>query len=325
MKHCQMSEPSLPVLHSTEDDSQPTRLLPNQSEASESSPTGPHTPGNPPEVSQDTRRLAQPKQGARPSQPAPWLMTGEQPFGGATVEQTSSLASDPDMLGDEVLEAPPDITGASVFQGGGNQVSGYGLDDYSDVDDDLVVRRTDLGPLFKVGIPIVLIVAVAVTAYFLLPMWNRTTPTARLDIRSHPAGAHVYLDGQPRPSLTPTAIEGLEMGSVHQVELRLDGFVPWSQSVEMGRTEVRQIAILRPILGTLRVTSEPIGASVSVDGVYQGVTPCEVVELDINRDVRVQVRYQRQTQTREHSWQGQTEAVLNFEFEEEPRGRSRYR
>ena len=344
----QRSEPSVPRLHPQEDDSQPTRLLPQRDgtaeiiaprpmgdggQASREAPQQPQPQPQPrPQPQPQPHLPPQPQQmqpplagvGRGPSQPPPWLIGGDQPFGGRSVEPSSNLSTDPDMLDDDVLDAPPDLTGGSAYPSG-PPGAGYGYQENADFDDDFVVRRTNWGPILKVGIPLVLITGLAVAAYFLVPMMTATTPSARLDVRSHPAGARVYLDGQPISSLTPTAVENLEMGSVHQVELRLDGFVPWSQSVEIRHTEVRQIAILRPILGTLRVTSEPIGASVSVEGVYQGVTPCEVTDLDINREVRVQVRYRQQSETRNLSWQGETEVVMNFEFEEEQRGRSRYR
>jgi hypothetical protein len=203
---------------------------------------------------------------------------------------------DPDMLDGDLLEEPPD----------------------PELDFEPSIKRFNLRPMILVAAPL-LGIAALITAIYMV--WPHSQPPARLDIRSHPAGAQVIFDGHPLPGRTPTAVEELEFGSLHQVELRLDGFSPWTQPVEIRSTEVRQIAILRPIQGTLHVNSLPAGASVSLDGVYQGLTPLTIAELDINREPRLQVRYGGQAQTRTHIWAGETEVTLEFQFEEERRRR----
>jgi hypothetical protein len=152
-------------------------------------------------------------------------------------------------------------------------------------------------------------------------IWPRPVPLSTLDIRSHPAGAQVLLDSKLLPNRTPMKIEGLTQGGVHQVELRLDGYASWTQPVELNSPEVRQIAVLSPIQGTLRVTSEPSGASVIINGIYQGQTPHEIEGLDINRDVQVQVQSEGQTQSQTLQWGGRTEATAHFTFEARPRRR----
>jgi len=323
-------ESDLPRLQTDPDDSQPTVVIPERQEKVETHPTdvrdhrrqsvAPAAPAQPIQpafparssqpdrqgqptpqgVSQQPRPSSRPGQGQpagpspapRSSQAPPWMVSGDEALGrGEGGAPSPPWAIDPDLLDERVLEAPPDLTG-ELFQDSG------------------------IWSVLRVLVPAAVIAVVVGGAYLLWPLVSRPGNTGRLDIRSHPAGARVTFDGQPVTGTTPLSIGDLEIGSMHQVELQLDGFVPWSQPVEIGHREVRQIAILRPILGTLRVTSDPPGASVSLDGVYQGSTPCEVEELDINRDLRVQVRYQGQSQTRDFSWQGRTEATLEFEFHE---------
>jgi hypothetical protein len=91
--------------------------------------------------------------------------------------------------------------------------------------------------------------------------------------------------------------------------------------VELNSGEVRQIAVLSPIQGTLRVTSEPTGASVIINGAYQGQTPHVAEGLDINREVSVQVQSEGQTQSQVLQWGGRTEATSHFTFEARQRRR----
>jgi hypothetical protein len=232
----------------------------------------------------------------RRTDPPPWLIGGDG-FGMSGLAPSAGLAQD--QVDSGIHAAPPDR------------------------EDLLAVKREASfwrrAP--KVIVPM-LVMALAVTAAVLL--WPRPTPLAMLDIRSHPPGATVIVDGARLEALTPTKVTNLEVGSVHSVELRLDGFMPWTQPVELSSEEVRQIAVLSPIRGTLRVTSEPRGASVFIDGMYQGSAPVEVEGLDINRGVEVQCRYEDQTQSQAVEWQGRTEAAVNFSFETQP-PRRRYR
>ena len=158
-------------------------------------------------------------------------------------------------------------------------------------------------------------------AIFLL--WPRPDPLSRLDIRSHPPGAQVFLDGKSIPGRTPLKVEKLKRGAVHRVELRLEGHANWTQPVQLNAEEVRQIAVLNPIRGRLRVTSEPIGASVLIDGVYQGATPHDAEGLDVNRPIEIQVRHEDQTQTKTLRWEGRTEASAHFQFDATESGRRR--
>lgn len=96
-----------------------------------------------------------------------------------------------------------------------------------------------------------------------------------VQVKSSPGGADVYVDGIYRGS-TATTVGNLAAGS-HFTLLKLVGYEDWSGIVAI---RPNQVAILDIPLrvqsgmktGFIHVDSTPPGASVLVDGIYQGVT-----------------------------------------------------
>lgn len=103
----------------------------------------------------------------------------------------------------------------------------------------------------------------------LLPNWG----TLALD--SYPSGATLSVDEQPYGQ-TPLDIE-LLAGS-HKLQLSHPGYQSWQQRIDIRAGESLAIsqARLLPASATLQLTSTPAGASVSLDGLYQGKTPLEL-------------------------------------------------
>jgi len=100
----------------------------------------------------------------------------------------------------------------------------------------------------------------------LVPAWAPVT------FRSRPVGAEVRVDGTPVGTTPLTA----ELGAgVHGYELHLAGFRSHRGRirVEAGNPLTLAVAELQPARGRLEVTSEPEGATVTVDGEYRGTTP----------------------------------------------------
>lgn len=281
--------PELPEIGHTGDQTNPTVVLPEREyslEEYESADSDYHTREI--ELSPPSNLSSAPRKDAAPDMP-PWLVGG-----------SDDSAPPPSLPGEELFRtelymAPPDAEDIAVLR-----------------------QASLLKKLRKIVLPASIAVVLIVAAILL---WPRPDPVSTLDIRSHPPGAQIFLDGQRVPTNTPTKLEELEQGSVHQVELRLEGFTPWAQAVQLNAEEVRQIAVLSPIRGTLRATSEPSGASVIIDGVYRGQTPHVVEGLDINRDVAIQIRYEERTQTQTLVWGGRTEATSHFTFESRQRRR----
>ena len=86
---------------------------------------------------------------------------------------------------------------------------------------------------------------------------------------SEPAGAQLVVNGEPR-GVTPLQTE--IMAGAHPVELRLEGFKPWTTDIQVKANEPLSLGPVKLGLpdGRLAVRSDPPGASVSVAGVYRG-------------------------------------------------------
>lgn len=105
-------------------------------------------------------------------------------------------------------------------------------------------------------------------ALALVPDW------ADVSISSEPPGARISVAGEAlgaTPATVPVASGQAE------IELRLEGYKPWRQSlaVTAGQQLVLPPVKLQEVDGLLEVASQPPGAAVSIDGRYRGVTPLE--------------------------------------------------
>jgi hypothetical protein len=104
-----------------------------------------------------------------------------------------------------------------------------------------------------------------------------------LQVKSSPGGADIYIDGFYSGS-TATTIGNLAAGS-HFVTLRLAGYRDWLGTVEIPENSVAFIDANLEVAsaattGDIRVSSNPAGASVFNDGVYQGNTqPGDALDL----------------------------------------------
>ncbi|HEX7116502.1 MAG TPA: PEGA domain-containing protein [Steroidobacter sp.] len=109
----------------------------------------------------------------------------------------------------------------------------------------------------------------------LVPNW------AVVSVTSEPAGAEVFVDGESR-GVTPLETEVL--AGNHPIELRMEGFKPWTTDVQVKANEPLTLGPIKLGLpdGLLTLRSEPSGAAVSVAGVYRGQTP---IELELRPDI----------------------------------------
>lgn len=115
----------------------------------------------------------------------------------------------------------------------------------------------------------------------LLPRWADVT------FASQPAGARVRLAGE-ELGKTPLTAEALD-GS-HVYDLVLAGFKPHRGrlTVVAGEPQTLPAVSLRPSDGNLVLSSEPDGATVSLNGEYRGETPLDLY-LDPRREHEVSV------------------------------------
>jgi formylglycine-generating enzyme required for sulfatase activity len=106
-------------------------------------------------------------------------------------------------------------------------------------------------------------------AFTLRPAW------AGVHISSTPAGAAVQVDGA---SVGSTPLDTEILAGMHSIVLTLAGHKPvtLAQQIEAGATLRLENIDLPPADGSLSLGSDPPGASLSVDGTFQGVTPLQL-------------------------------------------------
>ena len=103
-------------------------------------------------------------------------------------------------------------------------------------------------------------------AFTLKPGW------AELSIASEPAGAEVSIDGEPA-GVTPLQTEVMQGLRSFEFSLPAHKTLTLQREVIAGAALQLDDIRLQPADGQLRVQSEPSGASVSVEGEFQGTTP----------------------------------------------------
>lgn len=95
---------------------------------------------------------------------------------------------------------------------------------------------------------------------------------APVSIASSPAGAEILVDGAV-VGRTPQTIE-VGAGN-HELNLKLAGYQTWRDHFTVRASQPLKLADARLVAasGNLRITSEPVGAAVTVDGDFRGPTP----------------------------------------------------
>jgi hypothetical protein len=135
------------------------------------------------------------------------------------------------------------------------------------------------------------------------PLPPTPAPSARLLVRSTPAGAEVFVNGV-RRGVTPLALRDLPFGT-HTVRVARPGFAPSEQrvSLEQGRpARAIDVPLTRSAAGAsaapsgaaptgiLVIDSRPSGARVIVDGAEAGVTPLTLPSVAAGvRQVRLEL------------------------------------
>ena len=110
---------------------------------------------------------------------------------------------------------------------------------------------------------------------------------ADVEVSSVPADAELWVDGT-LVDRTPCTVE-LRSGA-HALELRREGYEPWTQSlVVVAEQPVSLTGITLALArGRIVVTTEPAGANVMIDGAYAGASPVETA-VEPDREVAIQV------------------------------------
>ncbi|RXE56198.1 hypothetical protein ABH15_08595 [Methanoculleus taiwanensis] len=122
--------------------------------------------------------------------------------------------------------------------------------------------------------PTTVSVSAGQTTNVLFPLQAIAQPGS-IVISSNPSGAYVYMDASYKGK-TPLTLSSVSAKS-HVIELDMNGFYDWKTTVTVSPGVTSYVnAQMNPIPaqnpGYISVSSSPTGASVSVDGVYQGQT-----------------------------------------------------
>ncbi|GAX59732.1 hypothetical protein SCALIN_C04_0220 [Candidatus Scalindua japonica] len=112
--------------------------------------------------------------------------------------------------------------------------------------------------------------------------------TGSLNINSKPSSASILLDGK-ETGTTPEKINGLKPGT-YQVEAKINGYEDWCESVKVIADKENHItAVLRKLVSTFNVKSEPSNAMVIIDGTESGNTPAKITDLEPGKHI-VEIR-----------------------------------
>ena len=103
----------------------------------------------------------------------------------------------------------------------------------------------------------------------------------RLRLTFEPADARVSIDGQPVPGSSPMLVEHLAARQSHQISLEREGYEALETSAYLlpGWTKSLNLNLNRQAGGMLRISSEPSGAAIFLDGQPNGQRTPAALEI----------------------------------------------
>lgn len=150
--------------------------------------------------------------------------------------------------------------------------------------------RRGIGYRKWIGLIILYMGCVVLAAFLVQQCRSADGPTREVRIVSDPAGARVFLDGQPLEGSTPLRItDGLEAGRDYELTVELAGYKRWRTELSPVNGVLERIARLQPLQATLKIRSIPSGAEIYIDGVYRGQTMEVVPNLPVGRSVNIRL------------------------------------
>lgn len=95
---------------------------------------------------------------------------------------------------------------------------------------------------------------------------------ARLTVVTEPENAKVYLDGNDYLGKSPVQSRSVKSGT-HEIRAELSGYAPVTRTIELPNGgELTEKLVLESVLGRIEVSTDPVGAKVSLDGRSKGET-----------------------------------------------------
>ncbi len=180
-------------------------------------------------------------------------------------------------------------------------LSGHSVSDVS-----LIREKPSKTPWVLLLTVLGLAIAGGIAAWSFWPDSTVATGPGVMVLQSDPEGAAIWIDGSRREERTPAMLNELPLGT-YEVRLTAEGFVPYSQTVEITEAapQVEISGVLeRPTAasyGVVQLTTTPPGASALLNGrPVEGTTPLTIPEIEPGTEHTLAVTlngYQTRTET----------------------------
>ncbi len=136
-------------------------------------------------------------------------------------------------------------------------------------------------------------VAAGVTFLIIRSTRDSAPTTGRVHIDSVPAGAEVTFDGTRLTEKTPVNVDGVPVGSRHDVKVELARHKPYTDSevdVPKKGGDVQVMALLKPVTGKIKINSQPGGADIYINGQPRGRSPTTLNDVDMDSSKKIELR-----------------------------------
>jgi PEGA domain len=151
-------------------------------------------------------------------------------------------------------------------------------------------RRTRTGLMIGGGVAGGLLVGAVVMFALGKSAPKRVVPdlNVSLEVQSDPPGAAIFVDGKSTGLNTPSQLNDWEFSIDHEIALELSGYYREHRKVAAGLHPV-DLHVVLPRVAHLTAASQPVPATVSLDGEGIGSTPLDV-DLPAEHEVKVLLR-----------------------------------
>ena len=116
--------------------------------------------------------------------------------------------------------------------------------------------------------------------------------TGSIDIKSEPSNATILVNGK-ETGPTPETIKDLKPGK-HQVEVRMDGFENWNNSVEVASGKESKLTVtLQQLTCSVNVNSKPPDATILIDNSEKWNNTSNYKRFELPERIKLRVRMDR--------------------------------
>jgi hypothetical protein len=136
--------------------------------------------------------------------------------------------------------------------------------------------------------------AAAGTTFLIISATRETAPptTGSVHIESVPPGGEVYFNGTRLTDRTPLTIEGVPVGTRHDIRVEMPRHKAYEETIDIPKTggEISVTALMKPITGKIVVNSQPGGAEIWINDQLRGRTPTTLNDIDMAAAKKIELR-----------------------------------